>query len=214
LKLSDDGTLDGDVRLEYTGHFAIERRHEIDEESESQREDDVKEEIKARLSTAEITNIKVENVMEYTKPLVYTFHVHVPNYAQRTGKRLFLQPAFFEHGKEPLFATTDRKYPIYFHYPWSEDDHVDFELPTGYKLDNADSPTPFGSGQISDYKVSISASTDGTLLIYKRNFFFGGANTIFFPVESYGPIKNYFDTLHKQDNHSIALKQTATTTNQ
>jgi Domain of Unknown Function with PDB structure (DUF3857)/Transglutaminase-like superfamily len=209
LKLADDGTVDGDVRIEYTGHFAIERRHEIDEESESQREDDVKGEIKAQMSTAEISNIKVENVMEYTKPLVYTFHVHAPNYAQRTGKRLFLQPAFFQHGKEPLFATTDRKYPIYFHYPWSEDDHVDIELPAGYKLDNADAPVPFGSGQISDYKVSISVTTDGALLMYKRKFFFGGANTILFPIESYGPIKSYFDTLHKQDNHSIALKQAA-----
>jgi hypothetical protein len=211
LKLADDGTLDGDVRIEYTGHFAIERKHEIDEESESQREDDVKEEMKARMSTAEISNIKVENVMEYTKPLVYTFHVHVPNYAQRTGKRLFLQPAFFQHGKEPLFSTTDRKYPIYFHYPWSEEDLVEIALPAGYKLDNADSPAPFGSGKISDYKVSIGVTTDGALLMYKRNFFFGGANTILFPIESYGPIKNYFDTLHKQDNHSIALKQAATT---
>lgn len=211
LKLSDDGTLDGDVRLEYSGHFAIERKMEIDEESESQREDDLKEEIKGQMSTAEISNIKIENVMDYTKPLVYTFHVRVANYAQRTGKRLFLQPAFFQHGKGPMFATTDRKYPVYFHYPWSEDDHVDFELPKGYALDNADAPQPFGSGAISDYKVSLAASTDGRLLIYKRNFFFGGANTILFPIESYAPIKNYFDTLHKQDNHSIALKQAVTT---
>jgi hypothetical protein len=151
--------------------------------------------------------------MDYAKPLVYIFHVRVANYAQRTGKRIFLQPAFFQHGKPPMFATADRKYPIYFHYPWSEDDHVDFELPKGYALDNADSPAPFGSGVVSDYKVSIQASTDGTLLIYKRNFFFGGGNNILFPAESYAPVKNYFDILHKQDNHSIALKQTAATTN-
>jgi len=211
LKLSEDGTLEGDVHIEYTGHFAIERKMEIDEESESQREDDLREEFKGQISGAEISNIKIENVMDYTKPLVYNFHVRVPNYAQRTGKRIFLQPAFFQHGQGPLFATTDRKYPVYFHYPWSEDDRVDFELPKGYAFDNADAPAPFGSGPISNYKVSISASTDGTLLIYKRNFFFGGASTILFPVESYGPIKGYFDVLHKADNHSLALKQVATT---
>jgi hypothetical protein len=211
LKLSDDGTLEGDVRLEYTGHFSIERRIEIAEESESQREDDVKQEIKTRLSTAELANIKIENITDYTKPLVYTFRIRVPNYAQRTGKRLFLQPAFFQHGKDPLFATADRKYPIYFHYPWSEDDHVEIALPAGYKLDNADAPAPFGSGQISDYKVSLAVTTDGALLVYKRNFFFGGADTILFPVDSYAALKNYFDVLHKHDNHSIALKQAATT---
>ena len=166
------------------------------------------------MSTAEVTSIKVENVMEYTKPLVYTFHVRVPDYAQRTGKRLFLQPAFFQHGKVPLFATADRKYPIYFHYPWSEADQVEIALPKGYALDNADSPAPFGSGKISEYKVTMQATSDGSLLIYKRNFFFGGDDTVLFPVTSYAPLKGYFDMLHKQDNHSIALKQAATATNQ
>ena len=144
------------------------------------------------------------------KPLIYSYHVRFPNYAQRTGKRLFIQPAFFQHGQSPLFATTGRKYPIYFHYPWSEQDQVDIELPKGYALDNADSPQPFGSGDISRYEISISAATDGSLLAYKRNFFFGGKNSILFPVDAYSPIKNYFDMMHKQDNHSIALKQAAT----
>jgi transglutaminase-like putative cysteine protease len=210
LKLSDDGTLEGDVHLEYTGHFAIERKHDMDDESDSEREESLKEEIKEQMSAAEIYGIRIENVTDHVKPLIYSFHVRIPNYAQRTGKRLFIQPAFFQHGRGPLFGTTGRKYPIYFHYPWSEQDQVDIELPKGYALDNAEAPAPFGSGDISKYEVSIAASTDGTLLIYKRKFFFGGGNSIVFPVESYSPLKNYFDVMHKQDNHSIALKQTAT----
>jgi len=210
LKLSDDGTLEGDVRLEYTGHFAIERKHDMDDESENEREESLREEVKEQMSAAEISGIKMENVTDHVKPLIYTFHVRIPNYAQRTGKRLFIQPAFFQHGRGPLFGTTARKYPIYFHYPWSEQDQVDIELPKGYALDNADAPAPFGSGAISKYEVSIMASTDGSLLLYKRKFFFGGDGSIVFPVESYGPLKNYFDVMHKQDNHSIALKQVAT----
>ena len=35
-------------------------------------------------------------------------------------------------------------------------------------------------------------------------------NRSLFPVDAYRPLKNYFDMLHKQDNHSIALKQAAT----
>jgi Transglutaminase-like superfamily len=210
LKLSDDGMLEGDIRIEYTGHFAIERKHDLDDESENEREESLKEELKERMSAAEITDIKIENVTDHVKPLVYSFHVRIPNYAQRTGKRLFIQPAFFQHGQGPLFATTSRKHPIYFHYPWSEQDQVNIDLPKGYKLDNADSPSPFGSGAISEYKVSLAASTDGTLLLYKRDFFFGGGNSILFPVETYPNLKNFFDVMHKQDSHSVALKQTAT----
>src|SRR5215213_8587913 len=210
LKLSDDGTLEGDVSIEYTGHFAIERKEEMDEESDTQREERFKEEIKDQMSAAEITNIKIENVTDHVKPLVYSYHVRFPGYAQRTGKRLFLQPAFFQHGVGPLFVTTARKYPIYFHYPWSEEDQVEIEVPKGYALDNAESPAPFGSGAISEYKPSLAVTTDGKSLVYNRSFYFGGGGTILFQTDVYGPLKSYFDLLHTQDNHSIALKQAAT----
>lgn len=209
LKLAEDGSLEGDVTIEFTGHFAIERKEDMDDNSENEREASLVDEIKGQMSAAEITNIKIENVTDQVKPLVYSFHVRIPDYAQRTGKRLFLQPAFFQHGKAPMFATTDRKYPVYFHYPWSEDDRVEIEMPKGYAFDNADAPAPFRSGDISEYKVNLAVGKDGSFLIYKRNFFFGGAASILFPVESYGSLKNYFDVMHKQDNHSIALKQAA-----
>jgi hypothetical protein len=207
LKLSDDGTLEGDITIEYTGHLAVERKHDHDDESETQREESLKEELKGQMSAAEISDIKIENVTDHVKPLVYSFHVRFPNYAQRTGKRLFLQPAFFQHGVAVEFATTDRKYPIYFHYPWSEKDEVDIELPAGFALDNADAPAPLSSLPITEYKPSLAVSTDGKWLSFKRSFFFGGGTYILFPPTSYGQLKNYFDALYKADNHSLALKQ-------
>jgi hypothetical protein len=209
LKLSDDGTLEGDISVEYSGHFAIERKEELDEESETERVDRLKTEMKERLSAAEISDIKIENVSDYVKPLTYIFHIRVPGYAQRTGKRIFIQPAFFQRGLTPLFATTGRKHPVYFHFPWSEDDHVQIELPPGYALDNADAPAPFGSGKISEYRPALSVTSDGKMLIYKRVFFFGGSNAVLFPLDTYPALRAYFDQLHKQDNHNLALKQAA-----
>jgi hypothetical protein len=162
------------------------------------------------MSAAEISNIKIENVTDHERPLIFSYHVRFPGYAQRTGKRIFLQPAFFQYGRGPLFATASRKYPIYFHYPWSENDQVDINLPKGYALDNADAPAPFGSGEISQYKPSLSVTSDGSMLVYKRSFFFGGGGNVLYPVEAYPMVKQYFDTVHKQDGHTIALKQTAT----
>jgi hypothetical protein len=207
LKLMDDGTLEGDVTVEYSGHFAVERKEEIDEESDAAREDTLKEELKDQMSAAEITNIKIQNVTDHVNPLIYSYHVRFPGYAQRTGKRLFLQPAFFQHGIGPMFATASRRNPVYFHYPWSEDDKVEIELPSGYALDNADAPAPFGSAPISEYKPRLALTTDGKTLVYTRNFFFGGGGNVLFPREGYSQLKAYFDQLHKQDNHSIALKQ-------
>jgi hypothetical protein len=210
LKLTEDGTLEGDVRVEFTGHFAVDRKEDMDEESETQREETVREEVTDQMSAAEVADIKIENVTDHVKPLVISYRVRFPGYATRTGKRLFLQPAFFQHGLRPLFASANRKYPVYFHYPWSETDVVEFELPKGYAFDNAESPAGFASGDISEYKPSLLASADGTLLVYKRNFFFGGGGSVLYPVAAYTNVKNYFDMVHKQDSHSIALKQTVT----
>jgi len=207
LSLTEDGTLEGDVELEYTGQFAIERKEENDDDSASQREESLKDEVKGRLSTAEITKVRVENVTDPVKPFVHAYHIRVPGYAQRTGKRLFLQPAFFQYGLGSLFSASTRHYDIYFHYPWLEDDEVAIQLPPGFALDNADAPAPFDSGLVGQYKPTLGLTRDGRTLIFKREFFFGGGGNILFPAKSYPQLKNFFDTLNKQDDHTITLKQ-------
>ena len=209
LRVSEDGTLEGDVTVEYTGHFAVEKKRANDQDSPAKREENLRDEIKAQMSTAEVSAVRIENVTDPVKPFVCTYHVRVPGYAQRTGKRLFLQPAFFEHGIGPLFVTSERRYPIYFHYPWSEEDNVAIDLPQGYALDNADAPASFSAGPISQYQPKISVTSDGKTLLYQRTFFFGGGGNILFPVGSYSQLKGLFDELNKRDNHTITLKQTA-----
>lgn len=207
LRLSEDGTLEGDVRIEYSGHLGADQKELNDDESVTEREERLRNMIKERMSTAEVSDIKIENVTEQDKPFTYTFKIKVPGYAQRTGKRLFLQPAFFEKGIAPLFQTTERRYPIYFHYPWSEEDSVTIELPAGFAFDNAESPAPFKAGSIAGYDVKIQATTDGRTLVLSRKFFFGGNDAILFPVSAYGQLKKVFDVLQERDNHTIILKQ-------
>src|SRR5260370_31525989 len=104
LTLSEDGALEGDVKLEFTGHLATDLKELYDDKSESEREKALIEGVKERLSTAEVLRVGMENVTDMTRPLVFSYHVKVPGYAQRTGKRLFLQPGFFTHGAGPLFS--------------------------------------------------------------------------------------------------------------
>ncbi len=208
FRLLEDGTLEGDVRIEYTGHLGFDKKEYNDDDSPTQREETLKDSVKARMSTAEISDIKIENVTDPIKPFVYAYHVRVPGYAQRTGKRLFLQPAFFQHGLGPMFSTNQRQYSIYFHYPWAEKDQLEIELPAGYALDNPDSPQPFAGANISRYEVHMGVTSDGHTLVFRREFFFGGGGNILFPQNAYASLKNLFDLLHQNDDHTITLKQT------
>ena len=207
FRLLEDGTLEGDARVEYTGQWAIDKKEYNDDDSPVQREDHLRESFKTRMSTAEISAVKIENVTDPIKPFIYSCHIRVPGYAQRTGKRLFVQPAFFEHGLSPMFTASQREHQIYFHYPWSEAEDLEIELPAGFALDNADEPAPFGAGAISKYGLMIAISKDGRKLTYHRDFFFGGNGSILFPESAYGQLRQFFDLVHKNDEHTLALKQ-------
>jgi hypothetical protein len=211
LTLSEDGTLEGDVRIEYTGQFAIEHKEYNDDDSAPEREETLRNMVKSRMDTAEVTNVRIENVQDPTKPFVYEYHIRIPGYAQRTGKRVFLQPAFFQRGMSALFATSTRTHDVYFHYPWSEEDEVTFTLPTGFVLESPDAPVPISAQDVSEYKATIGISQDQRTLLYKRKFFFGGKDSILFPSKNYELLRVFFDRVYKSDSHAITLKQAAAT---
>ena len=208
LRLDENGTLEGDVTVEFTGHLAVERKVFNEDDSPEQREENLKESVKSRLSSAELTNIVIENATDSSKPFVYKYHVRVPEYAQRTGKRLFFQPGYFQKGINSLFSAGTRTYPIYFHFPWSEEDKITITLPKGFSLDNADRPAPIGAGAVCKHEISMGVTNDNTKFVFTRTFFFGGNNSVLFAVTTYPPLKQLFDEIHKADNHMITLKQT------
>jgi len=211
FKLLEVGTLEGDVRIEYQGQFGLGYKMDDYEKSKNKREDDFKADLKRRMSTAEISSLTMDDLNDSSKPVVYAFKIRVPGYAQKTGKRLFLQPSFFEYGESSMFSSASRKYDVYFHYPWTESDDIEIQLPPGYALDNADKPGPVLAGQISQYKLDLGVTDGGRELVCHRQFFFGGEGMILFPQTSYTQIKALFDQIHKNDEHTIALKQISAT---
>ena len=209
LRLNEQGTLEGVARAEYSGHLGSEKKRGNEEDSPQQREQNLRDEIKSRMSSADLSDIKVENVTDPLKPFVYVYHISVPGYAQATGRRLFLEPAFFEHGIRPLFSSEQRKHEIYFHYPWLEEDEITIELPPGYLPENLDAPVSFALNADSGYKARIEVTQDGRAIVYKRSFFFGKGGTVLYPASSYPQIRNYFDAVQKHDSHAIVLMKGA-----
>ncbi len=206
--LSEDGTLEGTVKIEYTGQESYLHKLDAYKDSATKREEDLKNEIKKRISAAEISDIQIENAADTEKPFVYQYKIRVPNYAQRTGKRLFVQPGFFEFGESPMFSTAARKYPIYFHYPWAENDDIEIKLPSNFSLESADSPGLLADPQkISTLDINIAVNKASNTLVYKRKFYFGGGGNVLFPVRAYQPVKNLFDAFSKSDAHTLTLRQ-------
>lgn len=209
FKLLEDGTLEGEAQLEFTGHRGALMKSLNYRDSEAEREKMLKDTIKSNiLGTAEVESFSIENVSDPAKPFIYKFKIRVPNYASRTGKRLFFQPNVFERNAKPRFTSNTRKYDIYFNYPWLESDEITIDLPAGFSMESADSPGAIKDNQgIGSHETQIQFTKDGKQLFYKRKFSFGNGGMIRFPATSYLALKNLFESFNKADTHQLTLRQ-------
>ncbi|MBZ5590773.1 MAG: DUF3857 and transglutaminase domain-containing protein [Acidobacteriia bacterium] len=207
FRLSDAGTLEGDVHIEYTGHAATSRRRDYQEQQEEQQQDQVQKMLSDQYGGAEVTAIRVENAADPDKPLLVSYHIKVPDYAQRTGKRLFLPIAFFQRNLPAKFSASERKYPVYFSYPWMESDQISVELPEGYELEHPELPPHIPLQSIGNYKLGARYDTAKRTLICTRELIFGNEGHIVFPVSVYSGVKKAFDLMHQSDEHVLTLKQ-------
>lgn len=209
FKLTEDGTLEGEIQMVFTGHLAANHKEYNDEDTQQQREETLKNAVKSNiLASAELSNISIENVTDPDKPFVYSFKVKIPGYATRTGKRIFIQPNVFERSTKPVFQSSSRRYDVEFRYAHAEQDEISIELPAGYALENPDSPATVNDAQnigLNEIKMEIAA--DRKTLTYKRNFYFGNGGFLRFPVGSYPALKSLFEAYHKANTHSLTLKQ-------
>jgi hypothetical protein len=206
--LSPDGTFEGDIREIFIGNKAAEFRHQFALANDAEREAIFRDEMKHRFSDFELSNIKFTLSSDLKLGVGVTYHVKVPKYCERTGKRLFVKPGFFSSGHQSRFVETDRKLPVYFPYPWSESDYVELQLPEGFRLDHPDAPAPIKSAPVVTYSVSM-AVTKSNKLIYQRQLMFGGNSVPLFEAANYAVVKKIFDHIHESDDHIVTLKSEA-----
>lgn len=210
FKLDDEGTLEGDVEIAFSGHLAVARKADTWSQSLDAVNKDYREEVTKRLPAAEVSDIVWTNLDNNVLPLVVKYHVRVPGYAEQAGSRLVFAPSFFEAGAALVFAAAERKYPVFFSHPWSEHDDIEIVLPDGYTLDKPSAPRPVGElgGTFgAAYKLQYNGKT--RTFGYGRDFALGNNGVYTFRLESYPALKNLFELLHKSDTHAIMLKPKA-----
>ena len=162
-----------------------------------------------RLPGIEVARVSVENVTEVDKPYTTRYHMKVPGYAQRTGSRLFIQPAVFQKGIQPEFSASQRNYPIVFEYGWKDVDQVRITLPPGFDLESAAMPAVASFGKIAGHAMKLVRTPDGTAIELTREFYFGAEGVLRFPASTYIAMKAFFDEVSKADAHTIALRKAA-----
>lgn len=206
LTLSEDGTLQGTVEVTVDGLGGAMRKSYLEDLSDAKRKEDFEEDIRRSFGDVDISGLTIENVTDPNKPLVYRYGLTVRGYAERTGKRLFLQPAFFQHGKAARFVAKERKHSLLFRYPYQEKDNVVITLPEGYELEKAEGVPPLAIGKTGNYDLTLQVTKDGRRIIATRTFTWGENSQIYFPATAYPLVKAAWDEIHHRDGHTLAVK--------
>lgn len=204
LTLGIDGTLEGDVQVEYTGHHSVSRKTNYDALTPQERRDRLIEAVEDGLAAAEVSEVEIENVTDPDEPFRYRYKIRIPGYAQVTGKRIFIQPAFFQKGNSAQFPTSTREHDIHFNFAWMEKGDVTIQLPDGFSGSNVNPPPPIGFGAVGEYRVELSINKTGALH-YEREFTFGYGGRVIFPKAAYQQLKTVFDKVHEGDTKLVTI---------
>jgi hypothetical protein len=151
-----------------------------------------------------VSEVEIENVTDPDEPFRYRYKIRIPGYAQVTGKRIFIQPAFFQKGNSAQFPTSTREHDIHFNFAWMEKDDVTIQLPDGFSGSNVNPPPPIGFGAVGEYRVELSINKTGALH-YEREFTFGYGGRVIFPKAAYQQLKTVFDKVHEGDTKLVTI---------
>ncbi|MGC4071707.1 MAG: DUF3857 domain-containing protein [Nibricoccus sp.] len=206
LALDADGTLEGNVTLEYDGHAAYSRKWDIHDKGSAELEEYVRDMVREYLKLAELTEIKIENAANPLAPLKISFHLRVPEYADRTGSRLFFQPAVFQKNIPVHLVEKTRRTPLAFDYTYSTADDIRVTPPEGYELEQASAPPAYDLGPLGSYTITIGVTKDSNTLVYRRNY---SLTAISIPVQYYEAVRTAYEIIHTRDAHTLTYRRKA-----
>lgn len=206
VELSDDGTLKGHLTVEFRGEEALQHRVDERDSDDAGKKKDFEDEVKAWLPKDAVVKLETADGWNSTyAALTGSFSVEIPGYATKASKRLLISPLLFQRRENDAFKHAERKYPVYFPYPFSEFDRVEIKLPAGYSPESI----PTKQGLKLDYARYQSASvTDGKYLVSERALEF---NAFFIPIAQYPSVKDFMSKMQANEEQPAVMKIAAAT---
>jgi hypothetical protein len=138
LELSEDGVLEGTVKVTYAGHEASWRLAELRREDEQARREYLEEELRKSLATtAEVRLLNEPDWDARDVAITIEYGIKLPEWAVSTGDRMLVGIGLFGAEEKGLFTAPVRQHPVYFPYPSMTEDALEISLPEGYRLQSA-----------------------------------------------------------------------------
>ncbi len=201
LTMSEDGQVNGTVKVGYTGVPALSWRQRALEADQTKVEHDMEEELRNELPGGLTVKIdSVSHLDDYTKQLVASFKVYGP-LATPSSKRLFVPVEIFQANSHPIFSQPKRVMPVYFQYAHQDIDQISITLPASLAIESVPKQEQFPMEKLA--VLIEGASVKGNTLTLVRNFQLG---TIIFKPDEYNDLHDFYSKLNRKDQEQAILK--------
>jgi hypothetical protein len=139
---------------------------------------------------------------DYSKrlPVIYeSLQIDVKDYAQITGKRIFLNPNIISRSAVKLSEDKDRRIDIDLKDEYHYLDTVQIAIPPGYIVESGSKDMMLKS-MFGKY-VCRTMVAGNKLVYYREQEQYSGR----FPASTYAELKKFYDEMYEADNRSIVL---------
>lgn len=192
VTLDGDGSLAGEISVEFKGEDALEHRLDALTQDEAGRRKSLEDEVKGWLPQGNVVRLQDFNGWDsIDDPLVARFKIEISGFASGTGKRMLLPSFFFSTLQKNMFTSQFRRYPINFPYPFTEEDEITMELPAGYEVEE---PPYRRKAGLSYAGYEIFSEVEDHRLMTGRDLHFKRTEL---PPEQYEELKNFFSVVQK-----------------
>lgn len=204
LKMNEEGTLEGTVKLTFTGLEGWSRRLRERNEDEEARKKYLEEELKGYVPAAMEAELTNQPDWKSTEPpLVAEFKVKIPGWVSSAGRRALLPVGIFAAPEKEIFAHADRVYPVCFHYPYQKKDDVTVELPSGWTV--ASVPTAQDrDAKAAEYVLKIEDKKNQVHIARTVR-----SDLFLVPKQTYPALRTFFQAVRSGDDQQIVLQPAA-----
>ena len=206
LQLTDNGNLEGKLKVTYTGleamYHRLEERNSDDVARKKFLEDLIKNQIPVT-AEVDLTNKPDWNTSE--TPLIAEFDLKVPDWGSSAGKRMLIPSALFTAIEKHTFEHTNRIHPIYAAYPYEKSEDLTIALPQGWQVSSLPPPQTRDSHVLS---YALKVDKDGTTLHVTRKLAW---DFLILEAKYYPALRQFFQSVRTGDDQQIVLQPAAAT---
>ena len=199
VTLSDEGSIEGKCREQYTNHNAMIMRGNYYETNEEA----FLEELEKLRDDVEVSDFSIKNGDDVSKPIMETYGFFREDAAEIIADKIYFSPLFHMAKSENPFKLEKREYPVDFGYPWEDKCNVNIEIPEGYAVESIPEPVSMVLPEnLGAFKYNIIASGNQVRVATSVRI-----NTAVISTLAYTSLKEFYKLMIEKQTERVVLKK-------